>query len=41
LGRCYEYQKKLGEARTEYQTALRLNAKYKPADEGLKRVQGQ
>jgi len=41
LGRCYEYQKKFSDARTEYQTALRLNSKYKPADEGLKRVQGQ
>jgi tetratricopeptide (TPR) repeat protein len=41
LGRAYEYQKKFGEARTEYETAQHLNSKYKPAEEGLKRVQNQ
>jgi len=38
LGRMYEAEKNAGAAKTEYQTALTLNAKYKPAQEALKRV---
>jgi len=40
LGRLYEGQKNPGAARNEYQAALKLNAKYKPAQEALKRLGG-
>ncbi len=36
LGQLYEKQKNAAAARTEYQTALKLNAKYKKAQEALK-----
>ena len=38
LGRLQESRKNPAEAREEYQAALKLNAKYKPAQEALKRL---
>jgi tetratricopeptide (TPR) repeat protein len=38
LGRLQENQKNLAAARGEYQAALKLNAKYKPAQEALKQL---
>lgn len=40
LGRLYEAQKNNAAARSEYQTALKGNSKYKPAQEALQRVGG-
>jgi len=40
LGRLYEAQKNAAAARNEYQLALKLNSKYKPAQDALKRVGG-
>ena len=41
LGRMYAAQKNTAQARSEYQEALKLNAKYKKADEALKQLGGQ
>jgi tetratricopeptide (TPR) repeat protein len=41
LGRLYAAQKNTAQARSEYQEALKLNPKYKPAQEGLKQLGGQ
>jgi tetratricopeptide (TPR) repeat protein len=38
LGRLQESQKNLAGARSEYQAALKLNGKYKPAQEALKQL---
>jgi TolA-binding protein len=38
LGRLQESQKNPAGARTEYQAALKLNGKYKPAQEALKQL---
>ena len=40
LGRMYEAETNASAAKTEYQTALKLNSKYKPAQDALKRVGG-
>jgi tetratricopeptide (TPR) repeat protein len=41
LGRLYVAQKNAAQAKSEYQEALKLNSKYKPAQEGLKQLNGQ
>ena len=41
LGRLYDAEKNTAQARNEYQEALKLNPKYKPAQEGLKQLGGQ
>ena len=41
LGRMYEEQKNLVAARDEYQTALKLDPKYKAAREALKKLEGR
>jgi tetratricopeptide (TPR) repeat protein len=38
LGRGYEAEKNMSAARAEYEAALKLDGKYKPAQEGLKRL---
>lgn len=38
LGRGYEAEKNVPDARGEYEASLKLDAKYKPAQEGLKRL---
>ena len=38
LGRGYEADKNMSAARAEYEAALKLDGKYKPAQEGLKRL---
>jgi tetratricopeptide (TPR) repeat protein len=38
LGRGYEADKNVSAARSEYEAALKLDGKYKPAQEGLKRL---
>jgi len=38
LGQLYEKQKKVAAAREEYETALKLNAKYKKAQDALKQL---
>jgi TolA-binding protein len=38
LGRAYEAENNTSAARTEYETAVHLNAKYKAAQEALKRL---
>ena len=40
IGRLYEVQKNPGAARNEYQMALKLNPKYKDAQEALKKLGG-
>jgi len=40
LGRLYEGQKNGAAAKNEYQAAIKLNAKYKPAQDALKRLGG-
>lgn len=40
IGRLYESQKNTSGARTEYQTALKLNPKYKNAQDALKKLSG-
>src|SRR5208283_3483989 len=40
LGRLAERQKNVAGARNEYQAALKLDAKYKPAQEALKQLAG-
>jgi tetratricopeptide (TPR) repeat protein len=41
LGRLYAAQKNAGTAKSEYQEALKLNPKYKKAQEALKQLSGQ
>jgi tetratricopeptide (TPR) repeat protein len=41
LGRSYAAQKNAGSAKSEYQEALKLNPKYKKAQEALKQLNGQ
>lgn len=41
LGKLYESQKNIAGARSEYQAALKLNGKYKNAQEALKRLGNQ
>ncbi|MGB7730889.1 MAG: tetratricopeptide repeat protein [Candidatus Acidiferrum sp.] len=41
LGRLYAAQKNSAQAKSEYQEALKLNSKYKPAQDGLKQLSGQ
>jgi len=41
LGKLYESQKNIAGARSEYQAALKLNGKYKKAQEALKRLGNQ
>ena len=41
LGRLYEAQKNPAGAKSEYQVALKLDSKYKPAQEALKKLGGQ
>lgn len=41
LGRLYAAQKNVGTAKSEYQQALKLNPKYKKAQEALKQLSGQ
>jgi tetratricopeptide (TPR) repeat protein len=38
LGQLFEKQKNVAAARSEYEAALKLNAKYKPAQEALKKL---
>ncbi len=40
MGRLFEAQKNLSAARTEYETALKLNPKYKNAQDALKKLGG-
>jgi len=40
LGRLYEAQKNTPAAKNEYETALKINSKYKPAQDALKRLSG-
>ena len=41
IGRMYEAQKNSSAARTEYESALKLNPKYKNAQEALKKLDGK
>ena len=41
LGRLYAAQKNTAQAKSEYQEALKLSPKYKPAQEALKQLSGQ
>jgi hypothetical protein len=38
LGQLFEKQKNVTSARSEYEAALKLNAKYKAAQEALKKL---
>jgi len=40
MGKLYEAQKNVSDAKTEYQAALKLEPKYKRAQDALKRLGG-